>query len=431
MERANWRERSIGRWNSWIAMLAIAFLAIVAAVQAQAQTFTVLHTFTGNNDGGLPDSALTLDAAGNLYGVTAWGGHHGNGCTFGCGTVFKLSHAGSAWILNTLYNFHAGNDGANPTGNIRARDGSIYGVTSEGGIGTCGGRLGTCGTVFKLTPPASACRTALCPWNETVLYRFTGGFDGAAPQGNPIFDSDGNLYGTAALGGYGSGTVFKLVPSGGGWTESVLYAFAGGHDGTYPDAGVIFDHSGNLLGTTSEGGEYYWGTVFELTPSQNGWSESLIYQFNKDVSGANPVSGLMLDSAGNLYGDNFYGATGGCGTVYELVPGASWSFFNLYDFSGPGGACGPMSNLIMDAAGNIYGTTNRTGAYNQGVVFKLTPSGGGWTYTSLHDFTGGSDGAAPNTLIMDSSGNLFGETSSGAGSGCDGSGCGVIFEITP
>jgi len=404
-------------------------LLIFASSESQAQTFTVLHTFTGENDGGYPASGLLLDAAGNLYGETSWGGDFPANCSVGCGTVFKLGRHGTNWFLSTLYAFKAGNDGAYPAGIYRAADGTIYGVTSGGGIDGCVNNRG-CGTVFKLTPSAAACHSALCPWTETVLYRFTGSYDGGQPGGNPIFDSAGNLYDTAEAGGYGYGVAFKLSPSGGSWTESVLYAFTGQRDANGPNQGMIFDHQGNLDGLTASGGENYWGTVFQLTPTQDGWTETLIHQFD-EYDGGNPTGGLLLDGQGNLYASAPYGTSGWSGLVFELTPGPYWSFYSLYDFNAGEGYYGPFASLIMDAAGDIYGTTHSTGAYHKGVVFKLTPSGGGWTYTSLHDFTGGSDGAGPDYLVMDASGNLFGEASTGAGDGCYNQGCGVIFEITP
>ena len=229
--------------------------------------------------------------------------------------------------------------------------------------------------------------------------------------------------------------VFKLTPSGGAWTESVLYAFSGnGKDAFSPGNGVNFDSAGNLDGTTVEGGGYEWGTVFQLTPSQYGWNESLLYQFNSaGDSGANPSGNMLLDRAGNLYGTTSYDGTYGCGTAYELMPtGGSWILSVLYSFSGGTGACGPIGGLITDGAGNLYGTTAGTGAYQKGVVFKLTPAGGGWTYTTLHDFTGDSDGSEPwSTLVLDSKGNVYGTANIGAGQGCNGVGCGVVFEITP
>ena len=425
------------------ALPVILALILVTSQAAQAQTFTVLHTFTGGEDGGLSGHGLTMDRGGNLYGIASQGGYHGGSdcVVYGCGTAFKLSHKGSGWIFGTLYTFQGGNDGDGPSGVVLGPDGSLYGTTSDGGgLGQCGTRDGrrlSCGIVFKLSPAPTACKTALCPWTETILYRFTGAGDGGSPFGEPVFDQVGAIYGTTQLGGnngcsgYFCGTVFNMTPSGSGWTETALYAFTGYSDGYWPVSGVSFDQNGNLYGTTEEGGQSYYGTVFQLTQDGGGWTKRFLYQFDGTESGGNPAGTLLFDRSGNLYGTTWSGGSG-CGTVYELTPsGGSWVFSVLYSFPGKVGSCGPMNGVIMDAAGNLYGTTERTGAFQNGVVFKLTPTASGWTYSTLHDFTGGSDGAGPAALIMDANGNLYGEASIGAGEGCNGIGCGVIFEITP
>ena len=207
-------------------------LLVLMSTSTQAQTFAVQHTFTGQGDGGQPTAGLTW-LAGNLYGTTSTGGA-------GYGTVFKLSRSGSGWILSTLYTFRGGSDGANPQARVVfGPDGALYGTTTYGGAGL--------GTVFRLRPPASVCRSVQCPWNETVLYRFAGGNDGAGPAyGDLAFDSAGNIYGTTAAGGMGCGpyggcgVVFKLTQSGGAWTETVLFAFEHGN-GQTPYSGVVFD----------------------------------------------------------------------------------------------------------------------------------------------------------------------------------------------
>src|SRR5208337_475040 len=201
------------------------------------------------------------------------------------GTVFGLSKKGSNWILNPLYTFAGGNDGAVPYARvIFGPDGSLYGTTYNGGGG------GDSGTVFNLKPYPTACKTALCGWQETVLYRFSGGSDGANPGGGDlIFDQAGNLYGTTVNGGaYGAGTVFELMPFQGGWTESVLHSFSG-TDGAFPSAGLIFDKNGNLYSTTVGGGStpYGCGTVFKLTASGSGWRENVLYNFQCGNDGGN------------------------------------------------------------------------------------------------------------------------------------------------
>jgi uncharacterized repeat protein (TIGR03803 family) len=396
----------------------VLLLAIAATPVAQAQTFHVLYTFTGGQDGGNPFAGLTLDKGGNLYG-TAYGG--------GNGTVYKLTHKGSGWTFNPLYSFTGSSDGGNPKARvIFGPNGTLYGTTYYGGAYDLG-------AVFNLRPSASACRTALCPWTETVLYSFEGSpSDGAHPgYGDLTFDQAGNLYGTTSYGGgYGDGVVYELTPAGSGWTESVLYGFAGS-DGAAPANGVIFDGSGNLYGTTVQGGLSGDGAVFQLAPSAgSGWTESLLYSFNNGSDGSFPVAGLIFDHSGNLYGPTSDGGTGGQGTVFELTPvNGSWTYSVLYSLIAPPGGfqCGPWGTLVMDGAGNLYGTTRCNGANNLGTVFKLTSSGSGWTYSSLHDFTGGDDGEYPYcNVILDANGNLYGTASAG-GSGGDG----VVWEITP
>ena len=406
--------------------LAIMFLLTVGATEAvQAQTYQVIHNFTGGVDGQEPNFGLTIDAAGNLYGTTFEG-------DTGTGTAYKLVHRSTGWALTPLYVFTIASKGVIPYSTlVIGRDGKLYGTTAFGGIGPClaYGHTG-CGTVFTLQNPVTFCHTSYCPWIETPLYKFSGGADGSNPYGGAlVFDQAGNVYGTTYAGGTGSGVVYKLTPAGSGWTESVLYTFAGGSDGASPWAGVTLDQAGNLYGTTAAGGAFGGGTVYELSPSGSGWTKRTLHSFQQQQDGGNPYAGVILDPAGNLYGATQYGGSGGGGTVFEMSPsGDSWIFTTLYSFIGSGGghAKGPVADLVMDAGGNLYGTTGGDGTYRFGSVFKLTPEGGGWTYTSLHDFTGGSDGNLPRSnLVFDSSGNLYGT----AYGGVDGKG--VVFQITP
>src|SRR5208283_578425 len=225
-------------------------LAIVLTQSGQAQTYQVIHTFTGGADGGSPNAGLTADRAGNLYGTTFAGGTAGNG------TVYKLTHKGSSWTFNPLYSFGSSGDkdgGAPAARVIFGPDGTLYGMTYAGGEAGYG-------TVFNLRPSPKVCKTALCPWTETVLYSFKGVTDGANPlYGDLVFDHAGNIYGTTMSGGSthplgpcgraGCGTVFELSPSNGAWNEAVIYTFQG-NNGASPFSGVILDQTGNLYGTT-------------------------------------------------------------------------------------------------------------------------------------------------------------------------------------
>lgn len=390
-----------------------------------------------------------MDGAGNLYGTTTGNAWLLGNCSYpNCGNVFKLTHRGSGWVSTPLYVFQAGTDGEMPlAGVIFGPDGALYGTTYAGGNVCSSGQLdGTCGTVFRLAPPASACLSALCQWSETVLYRFSGS-DGALPEGNILFDGADNVFGTTVAGGNSCsgavggtcGAVFKLTPSNGGWTESTAYAFTGNSDGFNPTSGLLPDGRGNYYGTTSSGGPVQpggnpSGTVFELTPSGAAWSKSILYTFELFNNGKEP-NGLIFDGSGDLWGTTTEGGLYARGTAFELVPSnpGNWTFVQAYVFQGGALDGGSDAALVMDAAGNFYGTRAEGGPHGNGEVFKLTPSGSGWIYSSLHDFTSGSDGADPyGNLILDANGNLYGTAASGGTGSCFyGLGCGVVFEITP
>ncbi len=421
-----------GRRRTAFALMLLCTLITFALPAARAQTFSVIHNFSGGQDGATPYTGLTMDKTGNFYGTTYAGG------SSKLGTVYRLKRAGSSWVADGLYSFLGGaKDGAEPLGRvIFGPDGSLYGTASVGGSGQyC--NVG-CGAVFNLRPPATFCRSVSCPWIETVLYQFGGIPDGGFPSGELAFDEEGNLYGTNVIGGRDGGTVYELTPSGNGWTESIVHAFSY-TDGSQPFSGVIFDNAGNLYGTTQEGGAYSRGTVFQFTNSGSGWTGDLLYIFQGENDGGYPNAGLIFDQAGNLYGASSAEGSGQGGTIFELSPsGGSWIYTVLYSFAGdrsfncpnPGNqyaGSGPWASLALDGTGDLYGTTLCDGANHAGNVFKLTPSGGGWTYTSLHDFTGGDDGGYPiSNVIVDASDNLYG-TASGGGS----QGYGVVWEIAP
>jgi uncharacterized repeat protein (TIGR03803 family) len=246
-------------------------------------------------------------------------------------------------------------------------------------------RLG-CGTIFELTP--TSCGATTCAWTKSVLYDFSGS-DGNSP-GGVAFDRAGNLYGTIAVGGtWNVGTLFKLMTSNGSWAETVLHSFGGPGDSDCPNYEVTLDANDTLYGTTGCGSNDY-GRVYQWT-STGGYSTIHLFRGESQVDvGGSPYTGVTLDNAGNLYGTTVAGGPGGGGTVFEMSPlNGRWSFANLYDFSGFG-IQGPESDLITDAAGNLYGTTFGEGAYGHGTVFKLTLSENSWTSTVLYNFTGGS-----------------------------------------
>jgi uncharacterized repeat protein (TIGR03803 family) len=362
--------------------------------------------------------------------------------------------------------------GAGPTGNLTFdAAGNLYGTTFEGGGSACGGR--GCGVVWKLRPNPKGTWTVsilhvftgadganpylagltfdaagnlygttsnggtdgrgvvfkLAPnpdgtWTESVLHSFTGA-DGNAPQSALIFDAAGNLYSTTDGGGADQeGVVFKLTPnSDGTWTENVLYSFTGYGDGSNPNAPVIFDAAGNLYGTTFAGGGEESGVAFKLAPNPDGtWTESVIYSFFVYVY---PKVGLIVDAAGNLYGTAGYGEGYYHGVVYELKPNpdGTWTYSVLYGFTGHADGGNPSAGLIFDVIGNLYSTTFGGGYANYGVVFKLTPTSSGWSETVLHSFKG--TGVHPQApLIFDPAGNLYGTTAYGTNNN------GLVFEIT-
>lgn len=238
-----------------------------------------------------------------------------------------------------------------------------------------------------------------------TLYEFKGGNDGDGPWAGLVFDGAGNLYGTTFSGGpQSAGTVFELTPnSSGEWAESVLYSFAFGTDGFEPMSSLIFDAAGNLYGTTALSVCDECGVVFKLAPTADGWTETVLHGFTGGADGGSPVAGLISDGAGNLYGTGYNGGWGEFGGVFELTPNAdgSWTEHTLYIFKRPDGEH-PWDRLIFDSAGNLYGTTS------SGTVFKLAPSSdGSWTRHTLYRFTGGKDGSSPYAgVTFDSAGNL-------------------------
>jgi uncharacterized repeat protein (TIGR03803 family) len=396
-----------------IVLIATFGVNILDVQLAYAQTLTVLHNFAGP-DGEEPYAGLAMDRAGNLYGTTPAGGNQNNNCYSSCGVVFRIARGGSGWVLAPLYDFEGGTDGSNPLAVVTiGPDGAVYGTTAMGG-GGCTSDFG-CGTIFKLTPPARICQRVVCPWTETVLYRFADSPVGATyPEGGVVFDAQGNFYGTTVSGGTGgAGTVYKMTPSGGGWTLSTIYNFQGGADGSVPITELKFDHAGNLYGTTIVGGVGN-GNIFRLMPAGDGWSEQNIYSFLGGVDGFQPQGGVVIDSAGNLYGGTVGGGTQEGGVAYELTPNndGSWTYSILADFSGAINA-----SLAIDASGDLYGTTYAGGSRNVGEVFELRYTNGSWTNITVHSFDG-PDGAYPiGAVLVGSDGSLYGTATLGGAHG--------------
>jgi uncharacterized repeat protein (TIGR03803 family) len=400
------------------AILAISTLALLTT-RASAVVEKVLLNFNGTN-GNAPYGALSSDAAGNLYGTTNGGG------AYSFGTVFELMpKAGGGWTSKVLHSFNAdGVDGIIPyTRLVFDSAGNLYGTTNNGGSNNVG-------TVFELTPTKGG------TWKETILYSFQNNqVDGTYPYGALIFDSSGKLYGTTAEGGtYFNGTAYELTRGKSGqWTESVLHSF-NFSDGTSPYGGLIFDASGHLYGAAYAGGTYGYGTVFELTPQGSGqWNLTVLYNFNgQNSTGDAPYDPLIFDRAGNLYGTTVFGGYYDSGMVFELTPQTSgeWTETIVHSFEPSNWDGGnPYGGLIMDAAGNLYGTTSQGGRYNYGTVFKFTPkAGGGWSEQQLHVFNNnGRDGYTPYcTLLADKAGHLYGVTYQGGSHNN-----GTVFDILP
>jgi len=411
----------------------LATLLALAAPAAHALQPTVLYSFDLPPDGGWPEATLVSDSAGNLYGTTTWGGpisSSGNACqrSYGCGTVFKLTPGPlNTYTKTILHEFSADPDGTAPKAEALAIDaaGNLYGTTAAGG-GPC--TPTQCGTVFKLS------RNATGAYTESVIWKFGSGTDGGAPMGGVIADSSGNLYGTTMLGGNttacapnGCGTVFKLTPSGtGSYTESAIWKFNGGSDGSVPQSGLVADGAGNLYGTTTRGGNTGCvagppgcGTVFKLSPNgAGGYTESVLHVFSANTTdGYDPTAKLAIDSAGNLYGTVRSAGAHYRGAVFKLSPSTNGAYVEtiLYSFGG-GNTDGayPFGGVVIGDAGALYGTTQRGGDSTCqdgcGTIYKLLPNAAGsYDETVLARFAGWQDGSNPlSTLMLDALGDLYG-----------------------
>ncbi len=420
------------------AVITIALLLTLAANLYAASNVTLLHAFTGKRDGAYPDSTLTSDAAGNFYGTTQIGG------AFGWGTVFKLSLSREGkWRFTVLYTFTGGTDGGNPLGNlVFDAAGNAYATTSSGGTGGFG-------VVFELTPPPKTNHGHT--WTEKVLYSFQGGSDGAIPFGGVVFDTAGNLYGTTSIGGHmhvgclaGCGTIYELSPTNNGWKETVLHRLLDAFgDGAEPRAGLVRDAAGNLYGTTYEGGNndacngLGCGSVFELTPPVSGkrWGFKTLIDFNGS-NGALVRGGVILNGTGTLLGTTIYGGANNAGTIFSFTPGPGPGRFKTqYSFDGINGLQ-PSGNIVFDNAGNLYGATYQGGANDWGAVFQLVPGDNGWTENVLYNFvvSGTEFGAGPlGGVTLDAAGNLYVTTNQGGDvNDCSpNGGCGTVLKLSP
>jgi uncharacterized repeat protein (TIGR03803 family) len=391
-------------------------------------TFTTIYSFTGNNDGGNPIGNLFVGEIPTSYGTTSSDGVNPEG------TIYSLRAQSGVFNLVALASFQGSPDGAIPIGDLVAdQNGVLYGITNVGGTSdTCGIGVG-CGTIFSVTPPALGHN-----WREATLYSFKGGRDGSGPWGGLVRGTDGALYGTTTgdIDSVFLGTVFQLSPpsgTGGSWTETVLYNFTGIPDGAVPLGKLVQDSSGTLYGTTNQGGEFGFGTVFALSYSAGSWNKTTLYSFAGGNDGAGPVGTLALSSTGALYGTTFGNSNNSdFGNVFELDPpsqgGVQWTEKVLYNF-GIADGHNPTGDLALDSSGRLYGTTLSGGGKSYGAAFLLIPpanSGQTWTEKILYRFQGGSDGASPRAgLVLAPDGSLYGTTQF-AGT----YGYGTIFKIT-
>lgn len=372
-----------------------------------ASNESVLHTFTANGDGSYPVVALVADKSGNLYGTTRYGGANGQGI------VFELTQSHGVWSETILYSFAGGNDGASPAASVVIDStGNLYGTTRLGGPDNAG-------TVFKLTLVNGG-------WQESVVYAFTGGNDGGSPQ-SPLTIAGNALIGTTPGGGArGSGVVYGLQQVNGQWQEQVLYTFLGGSsDGAYPYSKLIYDSAGNIYGACESGGPNQEGSVFELSRSGSTWKEKTLYFFTGNLDGGTPDAGVIFDKFGNLYGTTSTGGKYNSGTVFELAPGnGTWTESVLYNFTGGLDGGFPSAAPIIDNNGTLFGTAFNGGTNGYGTVFQLTPSAGAWTETVLYSFTGGNDGALPlGSLLLDGNVVIGAATEGGSND------TGVVFAV--
>lgn len=382
-------------------LIALLWLAAIHPVSAAA-TETILHDFF-LGDASNPSAGVIVGKKNFLYGMTPLGGDFSLGTIYRVGTI-----TGEDEIL---YSFSDGDDGGDPQGTlVMDKQGNFYGSACLDGANNAG-------TVFKLSASSTF----------TVIYPFKGGSDGDCPNGGMVFDKLGNLYGTTFRGGASNlGTIFKLTPSG---THTVLYSFAGGSDGDSPNGGLTIDGKGNLYGT-SGGGLYGYGTLFSFSTSR---VHTVQWNFSNGADGAGPTPGLALYK-GIYFGTTSGGGTGGTGVVYGWSPTHPHGLGIYWAFTGGTDAANPSTGVVSDKKGNLYGATRSGGTNFLGTVFKLQVAVAPITETILHSFELDPDGQFPRGgVVLDKAGNLYGTTSiGGTDPDCEpGYGCGVVFKVTP
>ncbi len=411
-------------------------LLLVGSAEARSKK-TVLYTFSGGGDGGGPSSDPIFDASGNLYGTTFDGGDLGCGeYGPGCGVVFELMPSTNGqWQEKVLYAFQGGPDGYQPSGNlILDTAGNLYGTTFGGGNETnCqNGFDHGCGTVFELSPNPDG------SWTKTTLYSFQGGKADAANPSGLIMDPEGQLYGATFDSREDQSTIFELtppIPPNDSWTETVLYNFTGpfNGDGWGPNGALVFDNHYNLYGTTQYGGISQHcilncGTVFELKHAGQGWKDKILYDFRGGGNGYQPWAGVVFDKEGNLYGTTVSGGNNE-GIAFELKHvNGRWKEQMLYNFCSRNYCADGFrpNGLTMDRDEILYGTTEGPGG---GLIFRLGKSKNGWKETVLYTFKIKLDGWGPSDMVL-RKGVFYGTTGSG-GIGCVPGGCGTVFEFTP